>query len=260
MRRIGKSANKYLEAVADLFIPRTCCICGGELRGFEKSFCTECFAELPFTFFWHYRSNPAKDTFVGRTNIEDVIALMVYKGEIREAMHNFKYHGQIGIGEELGELLGNAISTSPFMVDALKEGITIVPIPLHRRKKRKRGYNQAEVIARGVQKGIIDYMLGNTIQMSKDDAGKSNASKSNASKSDTSKSDASKSDASKNNAKSEQNIIGKIIVEPHLLKRVRFTNTQTRLNKLERFKNINDAFEVNEKRLKRYCSKKKRKK
>ena len=94
----------------------------------------------------------------------------------------------------------------------------------------------------------------------KSDASKSDASKSDANKSDANKSDASKSDASKNNAKSEQNIIGKIIVEPHLLKRVRFTNTQTQLNKLERFKNINDAFGVNEKRLKRYCSKKKRQK
>ena len=128
-------------------------------------------------------------------------------------MHDFKYHRKVGIGEELGEMLGEVIASAPYMQDALKEGITIVPIPLHKRKRRKRGYNQAEVIARSIKRGI-----------SEDD----------------------------------NNIFGEIVIEPYLLKRQKFTNTQTALDKAHRYNNIQNAFRVNERRMKRLCSKKKR--
>lgn len=205
--------KNYLNQAADIFVPRVCCICSDELRSFEKNFCTECFASLPFTHFWEWEDNPGKEMFRGRLNVKGVTSLLLYKGEVREAMHDFKYHRKVGIGEELGEMLGEVIASAPYMQDALKEGITIVPIPLHKRKRRKRGYNQAEVIARSIKRGI-----------SEDD----------------------------------NNIFGEIVIKPYLLKRQKFTNTQTALDKAHRYNNIQNAFRVNERRMKRLCSKKKR--
>lgn len=221
---MNNKTKNYLKEAVNIFVPPTCCVCGEELRSFEKNFCTECFASLPFSQFWKYEDNPAEEVFKGKVPIKGAVPLLLYKGPVREAVHDFKYHSSIGIGEELGELLGEVICASPRMKEALKDGVTIVPVPLHPRKKRKRGYNQSEVIARAMKRGIE------------------------------------KTIARQNEKGTDEIICGEIAIEPKLLKRKKFTGTQTALGKLDRYNNIQNAFGVNEKKMKRFCSKKKRKK
>jgi ComF family protein len=60
-------------------------------------------------------------------------------------IHEMKYKGRKDIGIKLGEMMGRDLIKSDF-----KEVDVIVPVPLHKRKKRKRGYNQAELIAEGL--------------------------------------------------------------------------------------------------------------
>jgi ComF family protein len=78
--------------------------------------------------------------------VDGLVSLYVFEkeGVFQVVVHNLKYGGVQELGLELGRRLGREIAEQGVRADA------IVPVPLHRRKLRERGYNQAELIARGV--------------------------------------------------------------------------------------------------------------
>lgn len=98
------------------------------------------------------RDNPVAQTFWGRVNIENACAYFFFtKGsKYRPILHKLKYKGQREIGVELGTQFGQALMKSD-----LYKGIDfVVPVPIHPKKLRVRGYNQAEAIAEGIAKVI----------------------------------------------------------------------------------------------------------
>ena len=137
---------KLWRAVADLLFPRCCEVCGRELMLNEKFLCLECYAQLPLTYFWKIEENPAERSFWGRARIERVCSLFYYTDSYKKLVHSLKYRSNVKAGLWMGQMLGSRI---PFPTDC------IIPVPLHWRKQWLRGYNQSEIIARGVVKGII---------------------------------------------------------------------------------------------------------
>lgn len=91
-----------------------------------------------------YRETRAK--LLASGVIDDLAASFVFEkeGSFQHIAHALKYSGIQSLGIELGRRLGEVINMWDIRADAL------VPIPLHKRKLRERGYNQAEMIARGV--------------------------------------------------------------------------------------------------------------
>jgi ComF family protein len=73
-----------------------------------------------------------------------VIGLGAYEGVLRRAILSLKYSNAAAIGEALGGLLARHVDF---------EGV-LVPVPLHPSRLHKRGYNQAETIARGVRQAM----------------------------------------------------------------------------------------------------------
>lgn len=73
--------------------------------------------------------------------IDGIRSVATYEGALREAIHCFKYKYMRGLAEVLGGLLVTFWRANAFSVDA------IVPVPLHRRRVRERGYNQSAVLA-----------------------------------------------------------------------------------------------------------------
>ena len=71
-----------------------------------------------------------------------------YDNDYKELLHQVKYGGDVALGRWLGEMLGR------YMRDSYPSPEVIVPVPLHWRRKWRRGYNQAEVIARGLADGL----------------------------------------------------------------------------------------------------------
>lgn len=130
--------------MADLLFPRCCEVCGRELLVNEDFLCLECYAQIPFTYFWQMEENPAERAFWGRARIEGVCSLFYYTDSYKKLVHSLKYRSNIGIGLWLGEMLGSRL---PFEVDY------IIPVPLHWRKRWSRGYNQSEIIAKGIARG-----------------------------------------------------------------------------------------------------------
>jgi ComF family protein len=87
-----------------------------------------------------------------RIEIDAVGSLYHYSPDspIREVVHAIKYRGCRGLAEELGFDTGRTLAIFPefHSIDV------VIPIPLHPARYRERGYNQAEMIARGVARGL----------------------------------------------------------------------------------------------------------
>lgn len=70
------------------------------------------------------------------------------KGGARELLHRFKYDGATWLAGDLADLMGRCISMAEPAVRSRWD--LLVPVPLHPRRQRKRGFNQAELLARGL--------------------------------------------------------------------------------------------------------------
>jgi len=78
------------------------------------------------------------------------VAYGSYESGLRELIHLLKYGGVRPAANVLGRMLAEAISAleSDFPADS----IAVIPVPLHGNKRRQRGFNQAELIARAAIK------------------------------------------------------------------------------------------------------------
>ncbi len=134
----------------DLLFPRVCPVCGRLLLRREKYLCLSCLSDLPLSYYWSWPNNPAEVCFWGRLNIVRASSLLIYRGEspYKKIVHSFKYEGNRGLGEFMGEMLARRLVESGLYGDI----DLIIPVPLHPLKKWKRGYNQASVLAKSIGK------------------------------------------------------------------------------------------------------------
>ncbi|SPF31597.1 Phosphoribosyltransferase (fragment) [Candidatus Sulfotelmatobacter kueseliae] len=89
------------------------------------------------------------------------VAYGSYDGGLRELIHLLKYNGVRPAGNVLGRMLAEAIAGLPPEFEQGK--ILVIPVPLYRGKRRQRGFNQAELIARAAlkyQAGRLDLVTG----------------------------------------------------------------------------------------------------
>jgi len=85
-------------------------------------------------------------------------------GGLRKVVHALKYQGMETVGYQLGELLAeNVFFRRPELPEWQAGETYLVPVPLHKRKLKARGYNQAECIARGISARTGIPVLPNTV-------------------------------------------------------------------------------------------------
>ena len=139
---------KVINDLLGIFFPKSCCCCGSVLLTSENQICTECLLGLPFTDYSKVVENPVEKIFWGRVPIEAATALLSFskKGGVQRILHSIKYKDNKELGVYMGRQLGLAISES-HRFDTVDY---IVPVPLHPKKLKKRGYNQSEEIAKGI--------------------------------------------------------------------------------------------------------------
>lgn len=75
-------------------------------------------------------------------------AVFHYGGPVADAIHRYKYRGRSDLSRALGGLMADAVSGSAGSVDA------VVPVPLHWRRRRSRGYDQATLLAKPVARAL----------------------------------------------------------------------------------------------------------
>lgn len=76
--------------------------------------------------------------------MEQIRSVAYAEGVLREAIHAFKYNGIIALAAPLVDLMADYWTTHPMAIDVA------VPVPLHKSRERKRGFNQAAKLARGL--------------------------------------------------------------------------------------------------------------
>lgn len=140
--------SRLFEYVLGLFYPRVCAACGDFLMKDEETVCLKCRYLLPRTGYETFPDNPLSQTFIGRVNFHAVTACFFFskQGKVQHLIHELKYKGNKDAGVFLGQQLGESIKNAPMF-----QGIDyLIPVPLHPKRLRKRGYNQSEMIARGI--------------------------------------------------------------------------------------------------------------
>jgi len=136
----------------NLIFPKLCIACNDALLKNEKIICIRCLVSLPKTNFHKDKDNPVNKVFWGRVDVEMASSFYLFskKSKVQNLLHNLKYKGVKEVGSVLGELFGFELNSSKFY----KEIDFIVPVPLHKSKLKKRGYNQSEWIAIGLSKSM----------------------------------------------------------------------------------------------------------
>ena len=142
----------WIEDLFSLIFPRICACCGNSLWKHEEIVCTSCKYHLPKTGFHLERDNPVARVFWGRVPIESAAAYLYFnKGSrVQQLVHQLKYKDRKDVGIWLGKQYGHLLRYSPFFdhVDL------IIPVPLHKKKIMKRGYNQSEQFAIGLSESM----------------------------------------------------------------------------------------------------------
>lgn len=140
---------KWWNALLNLFYPKICISCEVQLTEQEDLLCIHCERHLPQTHFARYAENPIEKLFWGRVEIKSAASVFYFaKGEgIQNMMHLLKYKRRKDVGFWMGKKLGLELLSS----NRFDEIDFIIPVPLHPKKEFKRGYNQSELIAKGME-------------------------------------------------------------------------------------------------------------
>lgn len=133
----------------DLIAPRYCSVCGNRLGVTEEVICLNCLLEVPRT---HYAEQPADNPmaqlFWGHIPVERAVAWFYYQPAAPHSrmIYDLKYHQHEEIGHFIGRVAAEELDRDHFF-----DGIDLlIPIPLTKRRQRKRGYNQSRAIAVGI--------------------------------------------------------------------------------------------------------------
>ncbi len=147
-----KIFTKLAFNLLSFFYPKSCVSCNNALQQNEKQLCLNCMLHLPETNYHLYIENPLKNIFSGRVRVENVASLLFYKKEnqVQKILHSLKYKGNKYLGEYLGIYYGEKL----IQQKEYQNIDLIIPIPLHEKKLKLRGYNQSEWIAKGLSKGM----------------------------------------------------------------------------------------------------------
>ncbi len=138
--------------VMSLILPRTCIVCGRVLMENERNLCLACRYNMPLTNFSKQKDNPVKRLFENVLPVESATAMFWFVGgtEWQRIIHNFKYYGHWLFAQRMGEWFGEELRESGNF-----EGVdVIIPIPLHYRRRLKRGHNQSEQLALGIARKL----------------------------------------------------------------------------------------------------------
>lgn len=135
-----------------LIYPRRCEACGNLLFKHEMYLCNFCLLNLPKSDFHKYPGNPLEHAFSGRVPFNFAMSLYVFEksGKVQKLLHHIKYEGQ----KELAAFLGKYYAAE--LQRDLKNTFfdAVVPVPLHKKKLRQRGFNQSEWFAKGIAEAL----------------------------------------------------------------------------------------------------------
>ncbi len=136
----------------NLLFPRVCEGCGELLSTGEKLLCVACRHHIPLTNFHNLNDETLKNKFYGRFPLVNATALVQFqkRGLTQELMHSLKYRGRKELSSFFGSWLGAELAEKP----EYRKVSMVIPVPLHKQKLKKRGYNQVEGFGKELAKAL----------------------------------------------------------------------------------------------------------
>jgi ComF family protein len=131
-----------------LLYPNVCVHCNEVLVKNENVLCTNCTVDLPQTFHADYPQNSVFQSlaFLQKLNFAGALLQFNKRGVARSLLHKLKYSNRYEVGVYMGQMIAREWR------EKLEKDIDfIIPVPIHRRKEKSRGYNQSQAIAEGIQ-------------------------------------------------------------------------------------------------------------
>jgi len=140
------------ENLINLFFPKACSGCNSFLLANENVICTVCRYEIPLTNHHKIENNEAVVKFYGRIPIEFAAALFYFhkKGIVQEMIHKLKYKGHQEVGTAIGYWYAEELKT----IAELNSVDYIIPVPLHKKRLKERGYNQVEAFGKSLSESM----------------------------------------------------------------------------------------------------------
>lgn len=123
---------KIFDWILDLLYPRRCAFCHRLIEG-EEAVCARCRKALPYT---AGAGGEQKFPFVSCC-----VSPLYYEGDVRQSLLRYKFRGLTAYAEIYGEFLSKCIDESDISCDI------ITWVPLSARRLRRRGYDQARLLA-----------------------------------------------------------------------------------------------------------------
>lgn len=142
----------WTNALLQIVFPELCICCKTAIQPKDRGICVRCAFDLPLYEDEAVPDNSVNKTFWGRVPMQRVYSLLLMKekNDAHVLIHALKYRAKKKIADKLGGMLARTIANSSLF----SKPDILIPIPLHPKKQKLRGYNQAELIANAVGKEL----------------------------------------------------------------------------------------------------------
>lgn len=136
----------------NLLFPKVCNGCEAKLLPYENILCAYCRHHIPLASYHKINDPFMKNLFLGRVDFENATALFRFekKGITQQLIHQLKYKGQKQISAFLGKWLGEELKEN----NNYKDIDLVIPVPLHKKKLKIRGYNQVDGFGKEIAKAL----------------------------------------------------------------------------------------------------------
>lgn len=141
--------KEYTSDLFGLFYPSICLACSQKLLRGEEIICFRCIGEMPQTNHWTQPDNKLMKRFQGRVDLQSAAAFLHFKkgNAVQHLLHELKYRKRQEVGEYIGKMFGKKLKEENSIVQNID---LIIPVPLHWKKLKTRGYNQCDPFAQGL--------------------------------------------------------------------------------------------------------------
>lgn len=140
-----RKLTNVINDINSILVPIVCFGCNAHLNRGEQHLCTVCRNSMPLTEYTFNEENTLDRIFYGRIHIKKASSFLFFteNGIVKRLVHHLKYKNQEQIGVFLGDWYGQILKENGYL-----DGIDfVIPVPLHKKKMKQRGYNQVALFS-----------------------------------------------------------------------------------------------------------------
>ena len=138
----------FVKDFLNILFPRNCILCKRGLHEFEQHLCLGCESSLPRTNYpLRSKENDLTGKVMGLTKVNSAVSFLRFTkdGKSQKLIHEIKYRKKQELAKHLGYLFGQDLLAANYSLPDV-----LVPVPLHPKKEKRRGFNQSAIFAHGL--------------------------------------------------------------------------------------------------------------